>query len=52
MCMVHYKFHSMFDSKESRLCWGIPVATEAHGEILNITDSFNNDVHESTNPVI
>ena len=50
--MVHEIFHEMFESKKRRLCWGIHVATETHGEILKIITSFNIDVHESANPLI
>ena len=52
MWMVNDVFHVIFESKESRFCWGINVATEAHGEILNIIESLDIYVHESTNQVI
>ena len=52
MCMLNEIFHTMFESKESSFCWGIHVATEAHGEILNIIASLDSGVHDSTNPVI
>ena len=52
MCMVHEIFLAIFETKEIRFCSCINVATEAHGEILNIIASFDGDVNESTNPVI
>ena len=42
----------MFESKERRFFWGIYVATEAHGEILEIILSLDSAVHDYTNPVI
>ena len=49
--MVRDIFHVMFNSKEGKLCWGVHVSTEAHGEILKIVSSLDIDVNESTNPV-
>ena len=52
MWMVDNIFHAMFYTKEIRFFWGVPVATEAHDEILKVVASLDSDVHESTNPVI
>ena len=40
MWMVHMILHAMFESKESRFCWCIHVATEAYGDILDIISSL------------
>ena len=50
--MVHEIFHAMFETKESRFCWCIPVSTAAHGEILKTIASLDSDLHEATSPVI
>ena len=52
MWMVDGIFHAMFESKESRFCWGIHVSTKVHGETLEIISSLDSGVHESINPVI
>ena len=52
MWMVHDIFHAMFEIKERRFCWGVHIATDAHGDILKNVASLDSDVHESTNPVI
>ena len=52
MWMVHEIFHAMSNSKEIWFCWGIYVATDVHGKVLNIVASLDSDVHEATNPVI
>ena len=52
MCIVNDILHSMFDSKQSRLYWGIHVATETHDETLKIIASMDSDVNDSTNSMI
>ena len=52
MWMVHGVFHTLFEIKESRFCFWIHVATEAHGEMLKIIASLYIDVNEYTSPVI
>ena len=52
MWMVHEILHSMFESKEVRLCWVIHVAYEAGGDILKIIVSLDSDMHESNKSVI
>ena len=52
MWIVYEILIAMFQIKEIRFCWCIHVATEVHGEILNIIASLDGAVHEYTNPVI
>ena len=52
MYMVHDILYFIFEIKEGIFCWGIDVATEAHGEILKIIAKLESDVNESINPVI
>ena len=52
MCMLYDILYAMFESKKCRFCWGIHVATEAHGEKLNIIASLYSGVHDYNNPVI
>ena len=52
MWMVNEISHAMFENKEIRFCWCIHVATEDHGERLNIIASLDSDVHEFINPLI
>ena len=51
MWMVHEIFHTISKRKEIWFCWGIHVATEAHGKVLNIIAILDSDVHEATNLV-
>ena len=50
--MVHEIYHTMFERNKIKFYWFIHVATEAHGEILNIIASLDSDVQEYNNPVI
>ena len=50
--MVHEIYHAMFERNKIKFYWFIHVATEAHGEILNIIASLDSDVQEYNNPVI
>ena len=48
--MVHEIFHAMFESNKIRFYWFIHLTTDVNGETLEIIESLEIDVHESTNP--
>ena len=52
MRVVHEILLKMSEGKKFRLCWGVHITTQSHGELLDTIACLNSDVHEATNPVI
>ena len=52
MWMLHDILYNMVDRKVNMFYWGIHMATEMHGKVLNIIAIMNSGKHDSTNPLI